>query len=134
MQLARRAALLCLFALPVMAQERLTPDEFLDLLDQRTASFSTFPNRQPVGTEQFLSRTRTVWARANGTCAYGTVSAEEGQVCFNYDDDLPGARHCWVPFLRDARLFVASTSDLGEVQEVVQITDDPVACTEAPIS
>lgn len=127
-------ALMAMTAGPAAAQDRLTPDQFLDLVDQRTASFATFPNRQPVGTEQFLSRTRTVWARANGTCAYGVVTTGDGQVCFDYDDDPPGLRHCWVPFLRDARLFVASTSDLGEVQEVIDISDDPVACTQAPIS
>ncbi|MEX0311259.1 MAG: hypothetical protein AB3N17_13560, partial [Tateyamaria sp.] len=69
-----------------------------------------------------------------GTCAFGLVSVENDQVCFDYDDDPPGVRHCWVPFLRDARLFVASTDDLGEVQEVVDIGDQPVACTQAPIS
>ena len=135
MQIASLAALLlCLWAAPLSAQDRLTPEQFLDLVANRTASFFTFPDRQPVGTEQFLSRTRTVWARANGTCAYGIVTADEGQVCFDYDDDPPGVRHCWVPFLRDARLFVASTDDLGEVQEVVDISEDPVACTQVPIS
>lgn len=127
-------ALLAALAGPAAAQDRLTPEQFLDLVSQRTASFATFPDRVPVGTEQFLSRTRTVWARANGTCAFGTVSVENGQVCFDYDDDPPGVRHCWVPFLRDARMFVASTDDLGEVQEVVEISDDPVACTQMPMS
>lgn len=130
----RAALFACLCAAPSAAQDRLTPEQFLDLVDQRTASFSTFPDRLPVGTEQFLSRTRTVWARANGTCAYGIVTTRDGQVCFDYDDDPPGVVHCWVPFLRDARLFVASTGDVGEVQEVVDISDDPVACTQAPIS
>lgn len=130
-----RLALLCLIAAaPAAAQDRLTPEQFLDIVANRTAAFATFPNRQPVGTEQFLSRERTVWARANGTCAYGFVTASNGQVCFDYDDDPPGLTHCWVPFLRDARLFVASVDDLGEVQEVVDISDDPVACTQAPIS
>jgi len=130
----RMAVALLLMAAPAVAQDRLTPDQFLNLVEKRTASFSTFPGGQPVGTEQFLSRSRTVWARANGTCAFGRVSANDEQVCFDYDDDLPGVRHCWVPFLRDARLFVASTDDLGEVQEVVEISDVPVACTQAPMS
>ncbi|WP_299211851.1 hypothetical protein [uncultured Tateyamaria sp.] len=130
----RLAVALLFAAAPAAAQDRLTPEQFLDLVANRTASFATFPNRQPVGIEQFLSRDRTVWARANGTCAFGMVTADNGQVCFNYDDDPPGVQHCWVPFLRDARLFVASTDDLGEVQEVVDISDDPVACTQAPMS
>ena len=128
------AAAVAFWATPLAAQDRLTPDQFLDLVEKRTASFSTFPGRQPVGTEQFLSRSRTVWARANGTCAYGLVTVEEGQVCFDYDDAAPGVTHCWVPFLRDARLFVASTDDLGEVQEVIEISDAPVVCTQAPLS
>ncbi|GGX54753.1 hypothetical protein GCM10007385_23840 [Tateyamaria omphalii] len=130
----RLAVALLFAAAPAIAQDRLTPEQFLDLVADRTASFATFPDRQPVGIEQFLSRDRTVWARANGTCAFGLVTAENGQVCFDYDDDPPGVTHCWVPFLRDARLFVASTDDLGEVQEVVDISDDPVACTQAPMS
>lgn len=130
----RLAVALLFTAVPAVAQDRLTPEQFLDLVANRTASFATFPDRQPVGIEQFLSRDRTVWARANGTCAFGLVTAENGQVCFDYDDDPPGVLHCWVPFLRDARLFVASTDDLGEVQEVVDISDEPVACTQAPTS
>lgn len=130
----RLAAAILLFAAPATAQDRLTPEQFLDLVVNRTASFATFPDRQPVGTEQFLSRSRTVWARANGTFAYGLVTTQDAQVCFDYDDDPPGVLHCWVPFLRDARLFVASIDDLGEVQEVVDISDDPVACTQVPIS
>ena len=130
-----RLIILALFgAVPATAQERLTPDQFLDLVTKRTAAFATFPDRLPVGTEQFLSRERTVWARANGTCAYGIVTTSEDQVCFDYDDDPPGVTHCWVPFLRDARLFVASVNAPGDVQEVVDISNDPVACTQAPIS
>ncbi|WP_299613837.1 hypothetical protein [uncultured Tateyamaria sp.] len=134
MPVIRLAVLVLLCAAPAIAQDRLSPEQFLDIVANRTAAFATFPDRQPVGTEQFLSRDRTVWARANGTCAYGAVTADEGQICFDYDDDAPGIRHCWVPFLRDARLFVASVDDLGEVQEVVDISDDPVACTQVPIS
>lgn len=120
--------------LPAAAQERLTPTEFLDFVAPRTATFVTFPGGRLVGIEQFLSRDRTVWARANGTCAFGQITTDETQICFEYDDDVPGVRHCWVPYLQDARLLVVSASTPGSMQEVTEISDTPVTCTEMPLS
>lgn len=39
----RMAVALLLMAAPAVAQDRLTPDQFLNLVEKRTASFSTFP-------------------------------------------------------------------------------------------
>jgi len=127
------ASVLLMLAAPAGAQDRFTPEALLDRLDGRTATFRQFESQRLVGVEQFLSRQRTVWARANGSCAYGRVTVEAGQVCFEYDDDPPGRRHCWVPFEMDDRLLVVSPNG-GEVQEVTRLSDEPVICSAPPVS
>lgn len=127
------ACLLCLVAPAAVAQDRLTAEEFLDRLEGRTATFIDFNSRELVGVEEFLRRDRSVWARANGTCAYGIVYIEVDQVCFIYDDDPPGVTHCWFPFERDEKLFVLSASS-SQVQEVSQITTNGVSCEPPALS
>jgi hypothetical protein len=128
----RVALLLGLLALPAAAQERIAPEAFLDAADGRTLTFRTYPTGELVGIEEFLSRTRTVWARADRSCAYGRVEVRDERLCFLYDDE-PGVEHCWVTLRRDTTLYVLMPGT-GEVQRVSDITDKPVACTNAPLS
>ena len=125
------AALLALVA-PAAAQESMTPETFLDRAAGRTLTFVSTPEGQLVGTEQFLSRSSSVYARADGTCAYGQVTVEGPELCFRYEDD-PGRAHCWWPFALDGELHVriADTAS-DEVQRVARIADGPVSCTGAP--
>lgn len=129
----KRALVLAAISQPAMAQERMLADTFLDLLEGRTASFVMFEDGSPAGTEQFLRRDRTVIALPDGICGYGFVYADADAVCFEYDFDQPGRRHCWVPFEAGERLWAASR-DGSEIQEIVEITDEPVSCEPPPIS
>ncbi|MEL7091528.1 MAG: hypothetical protein AAFN94_07315 [Pseudomonadota bacterium] len=124
-------SLLC--AGPALAQDPLTAEEFLDRLQGRTATFIDFNSGQLVGIEEFVRRDRTVWARANGTCAYGLVYIEDGAVCFDYDDDPPGVTHCWMPFERDDTMYVLSTGS-GQIQQISEIDDDGVSCEPPALS
>ena len=126
------AALAIAAALPAAAQETLTPEAFLDRADGRTLTFVSTPGGRLVGVEQFLSRSRSVYARADGSCAFGQVTVEGPEICFRYDDD-PGRAHCWWPFSQDGELHVRF-ADAGsdEVQRVARIGDGPVQCTNAP--
>lgn len=135
----RRTAATAIFALvaallgaPASAQESLTPEAFLDRATGRTLTFVSTPEGRLVGVEQFLSRSRSVYARADGSCAYGTVTVEGPELCFRYEDD-PGRAHCWWPFTRGGELHVriADTAS-DEVQRVSRIGDGPVLCTDAP--
>lgn len=128
-----RPAFLVACAIPAAAQERITPEDFLDRVEGRTAIFVTFEDDHLVGTEQFVRRDRTVWARWDGTCAYGLVTVEEGLLCFAYDDEPAGRKHCWVPFALDDQLLVV-TPDGSDIQQVREITDTPVSCEPPPIS
>ncbi|WP_415920058.1 hypothetical protein [Tateyamaria sp. SN6-1] len=120
-------------SLPAMAQERITPAQFLDRLAGKTATFVDFRSGDLIGIEQFVRRDRTIWARANGSCAYGTVFVRDGMVCFDYDDQPPGITHCWVPFTHEDGLLVA-TADGRSIQRVSSIVDGPVICEAPPIS
>lgn len=120
-------------AAPSTALEQITTENFLARVTGRTATFIDYNNRELVGVEQFLSASRSVWARADGTCAFGTIYTKDSQVCFVYDDDPLGTTHCWFPFADDKGLWVVS-ADTGGVQEVSEITDKPVNCTPVPTS
>ena len=128
------AALLAggLAALGAAAQEMLTPDQFLDRAKGHTLTFVDAPSGVLIGTEQFISRSRSVYARADGTCAFGTVTVEGPELCFRYDDD-PGRAHCWWPFEMSGRLHVRlAEPDTGEVQRVDGLSDAPVICRPQP--
>ena len=129
-----RAALIALFALlggSALAQERITADEFLDIAQGRTLTFHDFKSGYPVGVEQFLTRKLSVWKETGGQCVYGTITIEEGKLCFKYDHRPDKA--CWWPYRDDERLFVLFANRLsGEIQEVVEISDAPVGCPMKP--
>ncbi|PRY94931.1 hypothetical protein BCF33_0534 [Hasllibacter halocynthiae] len=114
------------------AQQIASPSEFLDAAEGRTMTFVGDDTGALVGTERFLSRERTVWARADGSCSYGRVFAQGPELCFEYEDDA-GRLHCWWPFRQDGTLKVRSTSTL-EVQRIARISDDMVGCEGEPIS
>ncbi|MEP5729227.1 MAG: hypothetical protein ABJL67_07610 [Sulfitobacter sp.] len=115
----------------VVAQEQISPDEFLRRAGHNTLTFSTFPGEEPVGVEQFLPRQRTVWARSDGRCTYGQITLEGPYVCFRYEDDSHQT-HCWVPYVFEDRLFVRAEN--GAVQQVSRITQEPVQCSDALLS
>lgn len=133
-QLVRRAGLIALLALwggSALAQERITADQFLDLALGRTLTFHDFRSGYPVGVEQFLTRELSVWKETGGQCVYGDISIEDGKLCFLYDHRPDKA--CWWPYRDGERLFVLFASRLtGEIQEVVEISDEPLGCPMKP--
>lgn len=121
-------------AAPAGAQQSLTPEAFLDLADGRTLTFVDGETDALVGVEQFLGRDRTVWARADGTCAFGLVTVRGPEVCFEYDDDGPDeGPHCWWPLREGFRLYVRlADAERESRQRIAAITDEPVACAGNP--
>ncbi|MFK7870983.1 MAG: hypothetical protein AB8B58_17310 [Roseobacter sp.] len=115
----------------VVAQEQIAPSEFMDRAAQNTLTFRSYPGDRLVGIEQFLSRSKSVWARADGRCTYGEITLVGSRVCFRYDDDAQ-VTHCWLPFFYEDRLMVQATN--GEVQQVTRITQRPVQCSDALLS
>ena len=122
---------LAVTAAVAVAQEKIAPEVFLDAAVGRTLTFALFPSGEVVGVEEFLRRDLSVWREAGRGCVYGDVSVEDGQICFQYDDeDLP---ICWVPFSDGERFFFATGAPGPvEMQEVVAITDKTLDCPVKP--
>ncbi len=101
----------------------------------KTVTFYNLSGDKLVGTEQFLSRTLSVWQRPGGDCVYGRITTPDGQVCFRYDDRRELSPTCWWPFKHEGRLLVrvARLGD-GEIQRVGNMTKDGLNCPSAPIS
>lgn len=121
-----------LLALPIHAQEQLTPDGFLDLATGRTLTFSSVISGGVVGVEEFIRRDLSVWADDSGRCAYGRIEVRGALLCFIYED-APDPDNCWIPFLDDGALLVLSQRTT-EVQRISEVTDTPISCEGAPIS
>lgn len=113
------------------AQERITADEFLDIAVGRTLTFQDFASGFDVGVEQFLTRKLSVWKETGGQCVYGSITIEDGKLCFLYDHRPDKA--CWWTFREGDRLLVLFANRMsGEIQEVVSISDDPLGCPLKP--
>lgn len=125
------AVTLALLPAPLAAQQLLSPDEFLDIAEGRTLTFRDATTGQLVGIEQFISRTESKWSRADGTCVNGDVTVQGAAICFDYPDDI--RTHCWWPIQDTDGLFVRF-ADLSSssIQQVTEVTDDPVICEDVP--
>ncbi|MBM2577378.1 hypothetical protein JQC91_13800 [Jannaschia sp. Os4] len=115
---------LCLAA-PAAAQDRLSPEEFLDFALGQTLTFSVPETGDVVGVEWFARRDLSLWSRAPDHCVDGTVWVEGATVCFAYPD-RPGEEFCWWPMRVDGDLHVMSTTDF-EMQRVT-VAEGPPAC------
>ena len=127
-----RFAYLCLMIAgsAAHAQERITPEEFLAIANGKTLTFHDLDSKSLVGVEEYLSPELSVWREAGGDCVYGTITVETDQLCFFYDYE-PAEKACWWPFLRDETLLVLS-AQTGEIQEVVEISEEPLGCPMLP--
>ena len=122
-----------LLTAPVLAQDRqMTADDFLNLVETYTVTFVSEDTGATVGVERFLSRDRTVWARADGSCTYGTVTARANKVCFLYED-TPSINWCWIPFEEAGEVYVQSTRS-AHIQRLAHIGTQPIGCDGEPLS
>lgn len=126
---------LALWALPIAAQSqtRISPEEFLARVVGKTVKFYDYASDQLVGVEQFLSSTESIWQEWDEPCVYGEISVEGGQLCFLYRELRPDPV-CWWPFELEERLFVRLAAPQSQIQEVRNITTDPLACHSVPVS
>ncbi|MGR3540182.1 MAG: hypothetical protein ACU0BS_01960 [Hasllibacter sp.] len=123
--------LLALLAAPAAAQQSLTPEQFLDRVEGRTIEFTDDLTGDLIGTEEFLSRTRTVWAEADGTCVLGQVTVEGPAVCFRYPDEYGDRKWCWWPFEDEGDLHVRLTT-AESVQRATELPGATVQCEGRP--
>ena len=128
--MTRLALILCLSALPAMAQDGvptsppLTAEEFDAYVTGKTLSYAD--QNGVWGTEQYLPGRRVIWAFSEDTCQYGTWYPKGEQICFVYDA-TPDPQ-CWT-FWRGAEGLKAlfsgdSATQLSEVRQ----SDEPLGC------
>lgn len=115
-----------------LAQQQITPQDFIDRVTGQTLTFTHNESGRIVGVEQFLRPNLSVWADVGGRCAYGDIELRGELICFLYQDD-PDPNNCWMPFDNDGELMVIS-SDSFEVQRITEVSDNDVDCVGAPIS
>ena len=127
------ASLVMLAPIGAFAQDRpFTPGAMLDAVAGRTATMVTVPGNVVVGIERFIDRTRSVYARPDGSCMFGRITVDGSKLCFAYDD-APGTEHCWLPFRADGEMFAVSTAT-GGVQRIANLDESPVDCEVEPLS
>ncbi|MCL6285390.1 hypothetical protein M3P21_17820 [Ruegeria sp. 2012CJ41-6] len=120
---------------PASAQTRITPEAFLDAATGKTLSFYEIETGELVGVEQFLNRSLSVWKEPGQPCVYGKITTPEGRICFEYDNRPERPPVCWWPFARGDRFMVRLDVFLNaEIQEVRSITNEGIACPNAPTS
>ena len=81
---------LLLLAAPAAAQA-VTADEFAAMAEGRTLRFSL--DGAAFGAEQYFAGHRSLWRFEDGGCLRGRWWADNGLICFSYEDD-PAAQ-CW---------------------------------------
>lgn len=132
---ALQCAALVVFGLscPLVAQERISPEAFLDIADGKTLDFTELQSGALVGIEEYLSRKLSVWKDQSGLCVYGRITVEAGQLCFLYDNDADGLPVCWWTF-RDGDTLMVLLADFErhEIQTVTRISDDTLDCPSIP--
>lgn len=120
-------------AVGASAQERVSPEQFLDFAYGKTLTFDTFPEGRLVGVEEYLRRDLSVWRDRSDICVYGRVTVEDGQVCFLYDNDEDRVPVCWIPFVSEDRWFVLNTNGVRrEIQEITRVSEDGLDCPVKP--
>ncbi|WP_143534349.1 hypothetical protein [Roseovarius albus] len=127
------AALFFFCAVPAAgAQDRISPDAFLDQVVGKTVTFIDRVSRQRTGVEQYLRRDQSVWADETGRCTYGQIEIRGPYLCFLYED-FPEADNCWLPHILEGQLTVLSGKD-WQIQIASKYSDEPVVCEGVPIS
>lgn len=114
------------------AQDRITPDEFLDIAVGKTLTFEVPGIGIEVGREEFIDRNTSLWVQPDGRCVIGHITVEGPALCFSYEDQ-PENKQCWWPFRSEGRLMVrfARLFD-ADTQEVTKISNTLLSCLDRP--
>jgi hypothetical protein len=119
-----RAALLALFlsaaALPALAAEPMTAEEFDAYVTGKTLTYSQYG--QIFGIEEYLPDRKVRWQFTEDECQYGSWFERDGLICFVYEYDP--TEHCWTFWKEGDGLAALSVNDApgSELSEVAQTT------------
>lgn len=88
----RYFVILILTAAPAFAETPMTAEEFDARVTGRTLSFGA-PGNPNFGVEMYLPDNRVLWSRGDGNCTQGEWFAQDGDICFRYENDPEDK--CW---------------------------------------
>lgn len=117
----------CLFALPAIAQDAMTAQEFDAYTRGHTFTYGGMGSA-PYGAEEYLDNRRVRWSFLDGRCQEGEWYAKDGLICFTYNGEPEP--QCW-RFRRGASGLVAQFANdpsMGTLYEVER-NDEPLYCT-----
>lgn len=127
-RLVARLALAALLPGAAAAQEALSPQDFLNMVEGRTIAFAAAADGTPLGDEQFLGEGRSLLRLPDGSCHEGEVSVRGPAICFAYPE-LSAETECFWMMRDEGRLLARSAALIsGRLLEVGPITDAPLAC------
>lgn len=107
-----------LLALPALAQERMTADEFDVYSRGKTLFFSQ--DGALYGAEVYYDNRRVVWSFLDGECKEGFWYDENDLICFIYEDN-PDPQ-CW-SFQRGTQGLIARFEDRPDTTELYEAQD-----------
>ncbi|HET7409951.1 MAG TPA: hypothetical protein VFJ13_07100 [Paracoccaceae bacterium] len=122
-------AALLLMAVPALADDIVSPEEFREYAEGYTVYFER--NGQPFGSESFEPGGKTRWRFNDGSCVRGVWQPQGAQLCFLYDMDSAGPL-CW-RMLRDDEGMVARLldgPDAGMEIRIIGRDKAPLLCGE----
>ncbi len=120
-------------AAPSHAETQLSPSEFEAMTTGKTLQF----NRQNdwYGAEQYLPDQQVIWQYGDGSCTQGRWFADDGALCFTYDDNpLP---QCWIFTERDGQFFARPEEDPAQSDSELRLSgesDAPLSCKAPNLS
>ena len=112
-------------ALPALAAEALSPQEFERYVTGKTLYYGT--GGQTYGVEEYLTNRRVRWSFLDGKCKEGRWYDDLDLICFVYED-TPEPQ-CWSFYLEGGKLRAQfeNNTDSADLYEVGE-NDEPMLC------
>lgn len=119
---------LCILATPLAAQTPLTGDQFDELSQGGTYTF-TYPGEAAYGIELYLPDRQVIWAfLAEDQCIEGYWYEDTpGELCFVYPE-LNQPDQCWNVFLNDGKMTADFIGDFGVRLAALRPTSQTMPC------
>lgn len=128
MRLLTLTLILCLSALPAMAERSVSAQEFEQMVAGKTLHFDR--EGAPFGSEQYFDDKRVIWAfEDGGECQRGIwFENTSGQICFVYDTNP--TPQCWNFLEGDDGNFRARLDGLSPAEDLItkRVSEEPLDC------
>ena len=124
-----------LIAVPALADEPISPEEFRDFAEGWTLHFER--DGEPFGSEAFEQGGKVRWRYSDGSCVRGAWRPRDQQLCFLYDSEGEGpVVNCWQMMRDDAGMFarLMDGENAGMELRVARRDRTPLLCGDPGVS